>query len=269
MSRTLLAVLFITLTMFPSHAPHADEGRCDHKDAAGLHAEEVAPILQHLKGVNLHVVLLSQLYKGRIDCHGKEEQCAVGFQKDFAQTLKDEYNSYPKVLLPQHLTDVFTQLIKEELASVIDEKCTPFTILNDAPTGYCIDVTTPEEEVSCSKKRLADYTNDANNLTFLVTVKIEDPTIKIENLVQSRDSISAPKKEGDRRIAIVNWTPVRKNCAPAYLETNTSVEEVIALGDDDGQIEKHVDRLVVGAGLILHRLKTGQLPDAFSCSEHQ
>lgn len=204
---------------------------------------EMHPLLQNVKRVNLHVVMLSTDYAEVMRCHGREEECSN--KEGRILFLKNVYDAYPTPLRIDYLTELFAKGIQKSLSSVIQDGCAPFTIINNAPVGHCIDVTTPEEAVYCSRKTISDYVNDSSNLTFSLTIKIEND-INHESSANRRP-YSGDQDGPDMRVAILEWKAYREGCVATYLNDFSSVSTIIPLSIGAAEIEKRVNKFLNNA----------------------
>jgi hypothetical protein len=246
-------------------------------------SSKVAPILQNLAGVNLHVVLMSNEYNRIIKCHGREDECAPDLKEDPNGSEKKRliriYNEFPKALLPENVTALFAEKINTGLAENIKKQCLPFSIINNAPMGHCIDVTSEEEEISCARKRVSDFINNPRHVTFSVVIHLENENVQNENELLDefksfRNKINSRAQannegdqriEGDQRLAIIKWELVRKNCVPTYLAPNTSFQETIPFSIGEEEIRQRIDKFVSTASMTLEWMHTNAGMHNFTC----
>lgn len=224
----------------------------------------MAPVLQGVENINLQVTfsLPHTDYQDAITCHPHPETCP---HPGFASI---EYEYYPKALLPEHLTDLFVQEIGNDLAAAVakDAKCVhaDVRVINDAPQGHCIDVTTPAEAISCARKTITDLTGEKNSLTISVTISLRN----IKNVHDSDAQYQYPNKEtvGDY-IAILKWDLFRPGCQRAYTAKNGTYEVVIPLNYNDEQITMQLNKLIFAGSWYLQVLQTWpNVRDDYKCT---
>lgn len=69
-----------------------------------------------LKQVNIYIDIPSRI-RSMLDCHGREAQCGAKYKngEQLSSQLKDDYNSFPKVLYPDNLEKMLAAKVKESI----------------------------------------------------------------------------------------------------------------------------------------------------------
>lgn len=225
-------------------------------DALTFNKTKMIPIFRGVKNINVHLIF-PRGDEHDTRCHYVTENCSEQ-QKTKAERA---YADFPEVLHSDNIIQVISEQVMRDFAPVTTGGCIPFTILNPLIPRTRPKMSYPNGlEICGSDTFIDDRLKDPASLTFSIEVNFLGSDYPAS--FSSAKVATLP----DRRIAVITWKPVRKDCFQDYMARKPEVTAYIPFNLTPKEITEKFRKFMLGVKIISEELqKTSGNLYSFNC----